>query len=153
METAIDAGNTQTRGLREETRVLGTLQAQSVERIRADIQALDGGRLYKGMVRDILPGEIYLSRGFSPSYSWDPVFNEYSTNIEGPKIVRVYQSNDREAMWRFQADLDQRLYLRHPNIDQLFGVCTSQHFPALVFHSGSHEKRMPIDQYIDTLSA
>ncbi|KAK0241275.1 hypothetical protein EDD85DRAFT_934303 [Armillaria nabsnona] len=170
MATTIEAGHIQTRGMQEATRVLGALQAQSTERIHADIRTLDARHLYRGMVRDIPPGEIYLSGDFSPSYHWDLAFTEYSTNIEGPKIVRVYQSNNQQAMrvsyvslialnnarasQRFRADLNQRLYLRHPNIDQLFGVCTSQHFPALVFHSGnSAAMRVPVDQYIDTLSA
>ncbi|SJL12476.1 uncharacterized protein ARMOST_15903 [Armillaria ostoyae] len=127
----------------EEIRTLGVHQSENIENISTRLlQASRQRGLYKEMVWDVIPGDIR---------------DSYCTveNSNTPKIIREYQAhgNDGEDAMDLGA-LDQALDFfmkqRHPNLPQVFGVCRSPDFPAIIFHGTT---RVPFNHYIYDLSA
>ncbi|KAK0451259.1 uncharacterized protein EV420DRAFT_730027 [Desarmillaria tabescens] len=126
---------------------LGITQNENMEKLQmALVQAFRERGIYKGVVRNLVPGDIYI-RAPIPCDSWqqNSDFDEYDATIDDrPKIVRVYRvpaDQKEQVIQQFQKEVDQRLHLRHPNITQLFGVCMVPMFPALVFHGNANERK------------
>ncbi|KAK0442015.1 uncharacterized protein EV420DRAFT_1082829 [Desarmillaria tabescens] len=146
----------------EEIHTWGVSQSEKVDRLFAAVQASKEQHNYKGVVREILWGDINLkecteiSKGQSVQ---DFDFDEYDASIENhdyPKIVRVYRvqaGQEERLMRRFYGDVDRRLYLRHPNFVQLFGVCTTPSCPALIFHGSTAKRQRVFDYYCDLSTA
>ncbi|KAK0239397.1 hypothetical protein EDD85DRAFT_949250 [Armillaria nabsnona] len=129
----------------KEARTSGDLQSEKLQMTLCDFRQRG---LYKGVVRDLIPGDIYLKASI-PRICHNGSrsdFDEYHAVInDRPKIVRVFraQADQQErVMQRFQKEVDRRLHLRHPNISQLFGVCTSPNFLALIMHSANVERHL-----------
>ncbi|KAK0442011.1 uncharacterized protein EV420DRAFT_1082676 [Desarmillaria tabescens] len=131
-----------------EVLTLGITQSENIEKLRMTLlQAFrERGNVYKGVVRDLVPGDIYI-RAPVPRDSWqqNSNFDEYGATIDDcPKIVRVYRvpaDHKEQMIQQFQKEVDRRLHLRHPNITQLFGVCVVPTFPALVFHRNVNDRK------------
>ncbi|PBK79385.1 hypothetical protein ARMGADRAFT_1172416 [Armillaria gallica] len=137
METAQRNVTSAIRDSIEEIRASGALQSETVGKLQATLQVCQQHGIYKGVVRDLIPGDIYLKAPISYASGSDG-FDEYHAIIDDrPKFVRVFrvQADQKErVMQRFQKEVDRRIHLRHPNITQLFGVCMSPTFPTLIFH-------------------
>ncbi|KAK0193263.1 hypothetical protein F5146DRAFT_1133930 [Armillaria mellea] len=96
---------------------------------------------YKGQVRELFPGDIYLERPVSPSrhessLRYQDMYGTVKCSNKA-KIICVYQhsSDNEEAMLKwFNMIVDAYIPLKHPNIQQVFGVCRSPSLPAIVFH-------------------
>ncbi|KAK0431640.1 hypothetical protein EV421DRAFT_141078 [Armillaria borealis] len=134
-------------GICEELQTWGVLHSKKVDKLSADVQTLKERGSYKGIIRDVLPGDIYLRDRLIPSDWLGPdipenaVFSDYNADIENsntPKIVRVYRCldprNDQDAMNQFHIDTDRLMNLKHPNVAQIFGICSSPQFPAIILH-------------------
>ncbi|KAK0430546.1 hypothetical protein EV421DRAFT_276848 [Armillaria borealis] len=132
----------------EEIRTSGVLQSETMEKLQMTLRDFQQRDFYKGVVRDLIPGDIYLKAPikYASVYSGSDDYDEYHAIIDDrPKIVRVFRvkaDQKERVMQQFQKEVDRRLYLRHPNITQLFGVCTSPSFPALIFHGSANERRL-----------
>ncbi|KAK0192036.1 hypothetical protein F5146DRAFT_1222252 [Armillaria mellea] len=89
------------------------LTMSNIDNLGADVQTLKEQGLYKGFIRDIPPGDIYLRERLSLSgglYSLatntGAVFSDHNADVDGsnaPKIVRVYRgprghSNEQEIL-------------------------------------------------------
>ncbi|KAK0466710.1 uncharacterized protein EV420DRAFT_1758651 [Desarmillaria tabescens] len=140
----------------------GVLQSKKTDKLSADVQMLKERGSYKGFIRDVLPGDIYLRDLLIPS-GWHPylsnkmvAFSDYSADVDNsnvPKIVRVYtctHNNEQDVMRQFHIDLDRLIKLKHQNIAQVFGVCRSPDFTAIIFH-GTTRKSMR--NYVASLTA
>ncbi|KAK0192339.1 hypothetical protein F5146DRAFT_1039405 [Armillaria mellea] len=98
-------------------------------------------QLYQDQIREIIPVDII----------------DYHSEIDispSPKLVRVYRArcgSETLAVKILYGDLHQFLSLRHPNIPQLFGVCTSTSFPALIFHQDTARKKT-VEQHRSSLA-
>ncbi|PBK92934.1 hypothetical protein ARMGADRAFT_1030399 [Armillaria gallica] len=130
----------------EDIRTLGNQHNKNMEKLQMTLlQVLQQQGTYKGTIRNLIPGDIYLEEPIS-CYQQDEnsAFDGYYAYVnDQPKIVHVYrvQANNKEQMMqKFKNEVDRRLYLRHPNITQLFGVCMSSTFPALIFHDNHHNQ-------------
>ncbi|PBK71815.1 hypothetical protein ARMSODRAFT_789716 [Armillaria solidipes] len=151
-------------GICEEIQTWGVLHSKKIDKLSVDVQTLKERRSYKGIVRDILPGDIYLRDLLFPSDWLCPdvpkdvaVFSDYSADIENsntPKIVRVYRcrdpSNEQDAMNQFHIDIDRLMNVKHPNIAQIFGICRSPQFPAIILHGTTRDS---IENHCRTLTA
>ncbi|PBK83491.1 hypothetical protein ARMGADRAFT_671817 [Armillaria gallica] len=135
----------------EEIHTWGVLQTQKADKLSADVQVLKERGFYKGFIRDVRPGDVYLRERLDPSgglYSVatndDALFSDYNADVYGsntPKIVRVYRGprghnkiNEQEFLKRFHADVDILIHLKHRNFAQIFGVCRSPAFTAIILH-------------------
>ncbi|KAK0439659.1 hypothetical protein EV421DRAFT_2037288 [Armillaria borealis] len=145
--------------MREEIHSWGVSQSEKVDRLFAAAQERG---IYKGVVREVLWGDINLKEYIEIPNSHslhDSEFDEYNASVENhqcPKIVRVYRvqaGQEDRIMQRFYGDVDRRLYLRHPNFVQLFGVCTTPSCPALIFHGSTAKRQRVFDYYCDLSSA
>ncbi|PBK63347.1 hypothetical protein ARMSODRAFT_540743 [Armillaria solidipes] len=127
------------------------LTVSNIDKLGADVQTLKERGFYKGFIRDVPPGDVYLREHLNPSdglYSLetndDAVFSDHSADVDGsntPKIVRVYRGprghsdiNEQEILKRFHKDVDILIHLKHPNFAQIFGVCRSPFFTAIILH-------------------
>ncbi|PBL04479.1 hypothetical protein ARMGADRAFT_55291 [Armillaria gallica] len=145
--------------IRSEILSLGNIQREHVAEIHERLQDLNG--YYKGQVRELFPGDIYVKNLVSParpprrrgSALWYP--DRYCT-VEGSstaKIIRVYQhsTDSEEAIFKqFNEAVDALINLKHPNIAQVFGICRSPNFRAIVFHGSIW---IPFSDYEDNLTA
>ncbi|PBK63390.1 hypothetical protein ARMSODRAFT_542078 [Armillaria solidipes] len=126
----------------------GVLQSNKADQLSADVQALTERGLYKGLIRDVLLGDIHLKELLPPSEYLDhwnrfAMFDDYNAEVENsnaPKIVRVYRCSRRDSnkidhvMKQFHTDIDRLINLKHPRVAQIYGVCRSPDFPALILH-------------------
>ncbi|KAJ7711199.1 hypothetical protein B0H16DRAFT_636664 [Mycena metata] len=70
----------------------------------------------------------------------------YSAKIDGCKTamtVALYQGPNAEQAW--QKDISMHSWLRHPNFVQLYGVASTSHMYAAVFH----DDLIPLEQFRD----
>ncbi|KAK0482724.1 hypothetical protein IW261DRAFT_1606539 [Armillaria novae-zelandiae] len=102
---------------------------------------------YKGMFRDLAPGDIYLIK-------MDPHDRQHGyctvENSNTHKLIHIYKSrigNEEEVMKQLDHDIDIFIRPRHPNIAQVFGVCRSPSLPAIIFHGSM---QVPVDKYLDS---
>ncbi|PBK83434.1 hypothetical protein ARMGADRAFT_669555 [Armillaria gallica] len=130
----------------EEIGTWGVLQSQKADKLSADVQTLKERGSYKGFVRDILPGDIYLGELLPSSDGLGPpgdtaAFSDYHADVDNvPKIVRVYQRlNEKDVMKQFYIDVERLISLKHQNIAQIFGVCRSPDFPAIILHGTTRD--------------
>ncbi|KAK0196388.1 hypothetical protein F5146DRAFT_1152155 [Armillaria mellea] len=145
--------------MHEEMHSWGVSQSEKLDRLFAAAQERG---VYKGVVREILWGDInpkeYIEIPKRHSQN-DSEFDEYNASVENhpcPKTVRVYRvqaGQEDHIMQRFYGDVDRRLYLRHPNFVQLFGVCTTPSCPALIFHGSTANRQLACHYYLDLSSA
>ncbi|KAK0443630.1 hypothetical protein EV421DRAFT_528109 [Armillaria borealis] len=146
----------------EEIRTLGVQQNENIENLSTRLlQASRQRGLYKGMVWDVIPGDIrVIKRATRSSRCYRTCIkykDSYCTveNSSTPKIIREYQAhgNDGEDAIDLKA-LDQALdffmKLRHPNLPQVFGVCRSPDSPAIIFYGTT---RLPFCHYVHNLPA
>ncbi|KAG7447023.1 uncharacterized protein BT62DRAFT_97890 [Guyanagaster necrorhizus] len=136
----------------EEIHTWGVLHSKKTDKLSADIQTLKERGLYKGFAlyssctRNPLIDRVSItdsrcpSRGYlferellNPSDRLHPldnalVFTDYKADVNNsntPKIVHVYR--------RFHSN-EQDATTVHQNIAQVFGVCGSTDFTAVIFH-------------------
>ncbi|PBK83487.1 hypothetical protein ARMGADRAFT_671679 [Armillaria gallica] len=142
----------------EEVHKWGMSQSRKADKLRTEVRTLKERGFYKGFVlhfsytmtyrliiaklqiRDILPGDIYLREHlvFSDCLGPPPVFSDYNADVDNsnmPKIVRVYRRpNEQDVMKQFHTDVDRLTNLKHQSIAQVFGVCRSPNFTAIILH-------------------
>ncbi|KAK0438330.1 uncharacterized protein EV420DRAFT_1651475 [Desarmillaria tabescens] len=116
--------------------------------------------LYQDQIYEIMPCDISMKQEvFKHTHehlmSVDIIdyYSEVDTSAS-PKLVRVYRArrgSEVQAVKMLYDDLHQFLSLRHPNIPQLFGVCTSSSFPALIFHQNAARKKT-VEQHRSSLA-
>ncbi|KAK0193256.1 hypothetical protein F5146DRAFT_1133924 [Armillaria mellea] len=99
---------------------------------------------YKGQVRELFPGDIYITKPVSPSRGDSALeYQDRYGTVEcssTAKIIRVYQhspDNDEDILKRFDEVAEALIDLKHPNIAQIFGICRSPNFRAIVFHGST----------------
>ncbi|KAK0211629.1 hypothetical protein IW262DRAFT_1413461 [Armillaria fumosa] len=125
---------------------LGEIQREHTTQICSKLQDRKG--YYKGMVRDLAPGDIYLRETEPHDRRYGYCTVECSNTV---KLIRTYQphiGNEEDRMKQLDYDIDIFLKPRHPNIAQVFGVCRSPNLPAIIFHGSM---RVPIDKYLDNI--
>ncbi|KAK0449654.1 uncharacterized protein EV420DRAFT_781013 [Desarmillaria tabescens] len=140
----------------KEIHTWGVLQSKKADELSADVQTLKERSSYKGYVRDVLPGDIYLRDCLD--YPDDKaVFTRYNADVGNtPKIVCVYQRSSRsklskqDVIQQFHIDVDRLIKPKHQNIAQVFGVCRSPDFLAIVIHGTIQQT---IRDYRDSLTA
>ncbi|KAK0482432.1 hypothetical protein IW261DRAFT_1467799 [Armillaria novae-zelandiae] len=125
------------------------LTMSNINNLRADVQALKEQGLYKGSIREVLLGDIYLRECLNYSdgrYSLETndgaTFSYHSADVEGsntPKLVCVYRGsrsrgNEQEILKKFHTDVDRLIHFKHRNFAQIFGVCRSPVFTAIILH-------------------
>ncbi|KAK0496533.1 hypothetical protein EDD18DRAFT_209148 [Armillaria luteobubalina] len=125
------------------------LTMSNIDNLGADVQKLKKQGFYKGFIRDVPLGDIYLRERlsrpddlYSLATNGGAMFSDHRADIYGssaPKIVRVYRgprshSNEREILKRFHRDIDILIHLKHPNVAQIFGVCRSPVLTAIILH-------------------
>ncbi|KAK0458018.1 uncharacterized protein EV420DRAFT_1643365 [Desarmillaria tabescens] len=124
--------------IRGEIRSLGDIQKENVAQICEKLQDLKGD--HKGQVRELSQWEIYVGRAVSPWHRFGPVYEDRYCTVESSssaKIIRVYQHshhNKEVILKQFNDDADALINIKHPNIAQIFGICRSPNFPAIIFH-------------------
>ncbi|KAK0482430.1 hypothetical protein IW261DRAFT_1678303 [Armillaria novae-zelandiae] len=111
----------------------GQLTMSNINNLRADVQALKEQGLYKGSIREVLLGDIYLREHLNYSYSQYSLenndiamFSYHSADVEG--------SNAPKTVHKFHTDVDMFIHFKHPNFAQIFGVCRSPRFTAIILH-------------------
>ncbi|KAK0472673.1 hypothetical protein EDD18DRAFT_1406731 [Armillaria luteobubalina] len=126
-------------------------------------KALIRGRrklLYQDQIHEIIPGDISMKQEIfrrTHEYLITVDIIDYHSEVDmspSPKLVRVYRArrgSETLAVKMLYDDLHQFLSLRHPNIPQLFGVCTSTSFPALIFHQDTARKKT-VEQHRSSLA-
>ncbi|KAK0457982.1 uncharacterized protein EV420DRAFT_1643336 [Desarmillaria tabescens] len=140
--------------IRGEIRSLGDIQREHAAQICEKLQDLKG--YYKGQVRELFPGDIYIGKLVSPWCDSSLGYEDrYGTveNSSTAKIIRVYQhspGNEEAILKRFDNDADTLIRTKHPNIAQVFGICRSPNFPAIVFHGIT---QIPFRDYERNLTA
>ncbi|SJL18400.1 uncharacterized protein ARMOST_21988 [Armillaria ostoyae] len=113
----------------EEIRTWGISQSRRADKICADVQTLKERGSYKGFIRDVLPGDIYLKEHIIPSgppkaSSSFRRFDEYNAEVENsnaPKIVRIYHHHSSEKdmmkachiLQQFHIDVDRLINLKY----------------------------------------
>ncbi|KAK0449626.1 uncharacterized protein EV420DRAFT_779691 [Desarmillaria tabescens] len=130
----------------EEIHTLGVLQSKKADELSADVQTLKERNSYKGSVRNVLLGDIHLRDRLDHPNDF-AVFTHYNADIgNAPKIVHVYRRsthsklNEQDVMRQFHIDADKLIKLKHQNIAQVFGVCRSPEFPAIILHGNDNHK-------------
>ncbi|KAK0192038.1 hypothetical protein F5146DRAFT_487857 [Armillaria mellea] len=127
-------------GIYEEIHMWGMSQNRKADKLSAEVRTLKERGLYKGFIRDILPGDIYLREPLTSSdrLGLPSLFSDYKADVDNsnmPKTVRIYRHpNKRDVMKQFHADIDRLINVKHQNIAQVFGVCRSPNFTAIVLH-------------------
>ncbi|SJL18257.1 uncharacterized protein ARMOST_21842 [Armillaria ostoyae] len=102
----------------EEIRTSGVLQSETMEKLQMTLRDFQQRDFYKGVVRDLIPGDIYLKAPikYASVYSGSDDYDEYHAIIDDrPKIVRVFRvkaDQKERVMQQFQKEVDRRLYLR-----------------------------------------
>ncbi|PBK58733.1 hypothetical protein ARMSODRAFT_102899 [Armillaria solidipes] len=105
---------------------------EHTSRIFANLQNRKG--YFKGEVRDLAPGDIYLIEKVPHNHQHGYCTVESSNTV---KLIRIYQphiGNEEDVMKQLDHDIDVFVRPRHPNIAQVFGVCRSLNLPAIIFH-------------------
>ncbi|PBK80338.1 hypothetical protein ARMGADRAFT_1092356 [Armillaria gallica] len=84
----------------EEICTLEVQQSETLEKIQTTLQVYQQRGLYKGVVRDFIPGDIYLTAAvpytcyYTSHHHEDSDFDEYHAMIDDcPKLVRVFRVN------------------------------------------------------------
>ncbi|KAK0430543.1 hypothetical protein EV421DRAFT_276409 [Armillaria borealis] len=119
---------------------------EHTSRIFANLQNRKG--YFKGEVRDLAPGDIYLIETGPHDHRHGYCTVESSNTV---KIIRTYQphiGNEEDVMKQLDHDIDLFVRPRHPNIAQVFGVCRSPNLPAIIFHGSM---RVPVGKYLDNI--
>ncbi|KAK0211457.1 hypothetical protein IW262DRAFT_1467936 [Armillaria fumosa] len=116
--------------------------------------------LYQDQIHEIIPGDIRMKQEIfrrTHEHLMTVDIIDYRSEIDmspSPKLVRVYRArcgSEALAVKTLYNDLHQFLSLRHPNVPQLFGVCTSTSFPALIFHQDTARKKT-VEQFRSSLA-
>ncbi|KAK0444180.1 hypothetical protein EV421DRAFT_1903294 [Armillaria borealis] len=141
----------QAHDIRGEIRSLGDNQREHAVQICEKLQDMKG--YYKGQVRELFPGDIYIENLVSPSRPYSALqYQDRYCTVKGSsraKIIRMYQhSPDKEEAILKTADA--LINIKHPNIEQVFGICRSPNFPAIIFHGST---QIPYDDYTSNLTA
>ncbi|KAK0232459.1 hypothetical protein EDD85DRAFT_848029 [Armillaria nabsnona] len=115
---------------------------------------------YQDQIHEIMPGDISMKQEIfrrTHEHLMTVDIIDYDSEIDtspSPKLVRVYRArrgSEALAVKMLYGDLHQFISLRHPNIPQLFGVCTSSSFPALIFHQDTARKKT-VEQHRSSLT-
>ncbi|KAK0471986.1 hypothetical protein IW261DRAFT_820681 [Armillaria novae-zelandiae] len=127
--------------MRGEIRSLGNIQRDHTAKICEKLQDMTG--YYRGHIRELRMGDIYVERLVSPRHDSTREYQDCYGTVEcsnTAKIIRVYQhsTDNEEAIFKqFDEVTEALINLRHPNIAQIFGVCRSPNFLAIVFHGST----------------
>ncbi|KAK0244445.1 hypothetical protein EDD85DRAFT_1018129 [Armillaria nabsnona] len=146
-------------------------QSEQMSQICMKLQDKHG--YYKGEVRDLTPGDIYITKQFcswcqavycqdtchcrAASRCWSVCnYQDGSCTVENSntiKFIRVYQpwnDNKKDIMQKLDHDINVFIRPKHPNIAQVFGVCRSPNLPAIIFHGAS---QIRVFKYLRMISA
>ncbi|KAK0193253.1 hypothetical protein F5146DRAFT_1133919 [Armillaria mellea] len=141
--------------IRSEIRSLGDIQREHATRIYERLQNPTG--YYKGQVRELFPGDIYVGDLVSPSgHDSAPGYQDRYGTVEcssTAKIIRVYQhslDNDEDILKRFNAAADTFINIKFGSPLAFLIIIKSPKFPAIIFHGGTH---IPIRDYECNLPA
>ncbi|KAK0235493.1 hypothetical protein EDD85DRAFT_77455 [Armillaria nabsnona] len=146
----------------QEIRTLSLQRGESMEDLSTRLlQASQQRSLYKGVVWDIIPGDIHIIKTVTRSlrcYRTGITYKDSYCTVENSntlKIIREYQAhgnNGEDGMDLDQLDQALGFFLKakHPNLAQIFGVCRSSSLPAIIFHGTT---RIPLDHYLRNLPA
>ncbi|KAK0227482.1 hypothetical protein EDD85DRAFT_975149 [Armillaria nabsnona] len=140
----------------EEIRTWGARQSEDIQKLSARLQGSRQWDIYKGKVWDIIPGDIRIIKRATASFCCTVTYKDsYCTigNSNTWKIIREYQApgdNGEDPMKQLDQAFDLLMKQRHPNLPQIFGVCRSPDFPAIIFHGTT---RVPLHHYLHGLSA
>ncbi|KAK0227500.1 hypothetical protein EDD85DRAFT_958113 [Armillaria nabsnona] len=144
----------------EEIRTLGVQQNENIENLSTRLLQASrqrGRDLYKETVWNIIPGDIRIIKRVTRSsrcYCTRITYKDSHCTVENsntPKIIRQYQAHsnngggDAMDLAQFDQALDFFMKQRHPNLPQIFGVCRSPDFPAIIFHGTT---RVPFSHYL-----
>ncbi|KAK0193262.1 hypothetical protein F5146DRAFT_1133929 [Armillaria mellea] len=142
----------QAHSIRSEIHSSGDIQREHVTQIYERLQNPTG--YYKGQ---LFLGDIYITNPVSPSRGDSALeYQDRYGTVEcssTAKIIRVYQhspTNEEAILERFNVTADAFINIKHPNIAQIFGICRSLNFPAIVFHGST---QIPFDDYERNLTA
>ncbi|SJL12469.1 uncharacterized protein ARMOST_15896 [Armillaria ostoyae] len=136
---------------------LGIQQNENIENISTRLLHASRQRgLYKGVVWDIIPGDIHVIKPVTRSsrrYRAYITYKDSYCTVENSntlKIIREYKAHgnnggDAMDLGQFDRALDFFVKQRHPNLPQIFGVCRSPDFPAIIFHGTT---RVPLHHYL-----
>ncbi|KAK0444181.1 hypothetical protein EV421DRAFT_1945496 [Armillaria borealis] len=113
---------------------------------------------YKRQVRELFPGDIYIGKLVSPSRHDSALeYQDRYCTVEcssTAKIIRVYQhptdTNEEAILKQFNEVANALINIKHPNIAQIFGICRSPNFPAIIFHGST---QIPFNDYECNLTA
>ncbi|PBK61705.1 hypothetical protein ARMSODRAFT_981277 [Armillaria solidipes] len=119
--------------------------------------------IYKGVIRDIIMGDInlgYKTASFvenSATHSRVNFFEHHCTVNGDAKIARQmariplpYDPTPKVQQVLY-SDLEKILYVRHKNVTQLFGVCRTAQFPALIFHDPGNSHNRTVHEHCASL--
>ncbi|KAK0214187.1 hypothetical protein IW262DRAFT_1516361 [Armillaria fumosa] len=146
--------NAQTDCIRGEICSLGNIQSEHAARICEKLQDMKG--YYRGLIRELRMGDIYVERLVSPKRDSTQEYQDCYGTVEcssTAKIIRVYQystDNQEAILKQFNEAADAFMNIKHTNIAQIFGVCRSPTFLAIVFHGST---QIPFDDYERKLTA
>ncbi|KAK0471993.1 hypothetical protein IW261DRAFT_821017 [Armillaria novae-zelandiae] len=147
--------NAQAHSIRGEIRSLGNIQREHATQICEKLQDMKG--YYGGQIRELRIGDIHLGRFVSPSRCDSAQeYQDFYGTVEcsnTAKIIRVYQhsTENEEAVFKQLDEVTEALIdLKHPNIAQIFGLCKSPNFRAIVFHGNT---QIPFNDYERSLTA
>ncbi|KAK0449643.1 uncharacterized protein EV420DRAFT_1707811 [Desarmillaria tabescens] len=105
----------------EEIHTLGVLQSKKADELSADVRTLEEQSSYKGYVQHVLLGDIHLRDCLDHPNNFT-MFTHYNADIGNTSKIQ------------FHIDADKLIKLKHQNIAQVFGVCRSPEFPAIILH-------------------
>ncbi|KAK0494155.1 hypothetical protein EDD18DRAFT_1177837 [Armillaria luteobubalina] len=135
---------------REHTAWIG----EKLQDISEKLQDMKG--YYRRQIRELPMGDIYQEGFVSPRHGSTREYQDSYGTVEcssTAKIIRVYQysTDNQEAIFKkFKEDVDVFMDIKHPNIAQIFGICRSPNFLAMVFHGSA---RIPFNDYEYYLTA
>ncbi|KAK0442007.1 uncharacterized protein EV420DRAFT_1649812 [Desarmillaria tabescens] len=144
-QTIISTIKTHTDGIYEEIHTLGVRQGER----DGQLYTTAIPSKYQGHVSEFIPSNIYLEKPVESfgKFSDYESFQDFQAIImpHGTQsIVCQYCKGDKQALQWFHKDLDSLLCLKHPNVMQIYGVCTTAEFLAIVFHG---DTRISVDDY------
>ncbi|KAK0494180.1 hypothetical protein EDD18DRAFT_384830 [Armillaria luteobubalina] len=138
-----------------EIRSMVNIQRENAAQICEKLLDMKG--YYRGQIQELRMGDIYVGKLVSPpGHDSTREYQDRHGTVEcsnTAKIIRVYQhstGHEEAILKQFNATADAFMNIKHPNIAQIFDVCRSPNFLAIVFHGST---QITFDHYERNLTA